>query len=94
MSSQPQKDHNLVQMLTLGFIKMILSIRDNAFSFMLMRKDSNLFLKLKSQSTELDNKNEQPYSLSGERVVKTFLSMEGQKEKSPNFLRTGLFFSP
>lgn len=44
-------------MLTLGFIKMSLSVRDNAFSFMLMRKDSNLFLKLKSQSTELDNKN-------------------------------------
>lgn len=59
---------------------MSLSVRYNAFSFMLMRKESYLCLKLRSQNTELDNKNEQPYShIGGENH--SLLSMEGKLRK-------------
>lgn len=56
------------------------------FSFMLMQKESNMCLKLRSQSTELGNKNEQPIHPLEEKVINTFLSVVGQLRKILKFL--------
>lgn len=71
---------------------MSLSVRDNAFSFMLMRKESNLCLKLRSQSTELDNKNELPSSRSWGERHKGFLIYGGATKKNPK-ISLGLVYS-
>lgn len=56
------------------------SVRNNAFNFMLMKKEFTMCLKLRSQITELDNKNEQFYShCVGESH--TFLFVAGQPRK-------------
>lgn len=43
------------KMLIVFFIKIGILERGNVFRFMLMRKDSNMYLKLRGQSDKLDN---------------------------------------
>lgn len=55
------------KMLILFFIKIGILERGNVFSFMLMRKDSNMYLKLRGQSNKLDDN----IHTAGERVTNT-----------------------
>lgn len=61
------------------------SVRNNAFNFRLMKKEFTMCLKLRSQITELDNKNERLYlHCLGENH--TFLFVAEQPRKIQKFL--------